>query len=131
MTGRALLIGAVLFVVGMAGAGAISYKMEQSVKGNIAALDKVAVIQGTQKFFATVKYPSTGTLPKRPVKVTLSLDNGPDIVTVTTPEAYNPEKFDVVWDTHKSPNGEHILMVKAYWGQQLIGQESRRVDISN
>lgn len=127
MVGRTIGIGLFLLVVTMAAVGALSYKVEQ----NSADLNKIAIIQGTQKFFATVKYPSTGELPKLPVKVTLSLDGGPAILTVTTPEAYDPQKFDIVWDTKKSPNGMHLLEVKAFWGQQMIGDESRRVDISN
>lgn len=133
MTGRLLLVGSIAFVLIMALVGMIGYK---EAKENVP---QVALINGIQTYFATVKYPTTSNLPKLPVKVTLSLHRqgetdtsaSPPLVVVDHPEPGDPEKFDIKWDTRKTPDGEYVVMIKAYWGDQIIGLESRRVQIVN
>lgn len=120
-------IAGITFVglLGMAIVGAISYD-NVAHEGDLST-PQIAVISGTQTYFATVRYPkgSGGN-----VDLTFTLDGKNTPVSVK-PDPITKGKFDIIWNTKTAKNGTHTISLTASYENQVIGEESRKVIIEN
>jgi hypothetical protein len=86
-------------------------------------------IHGVFQFSAQVQYPPPQK-DKTPVEVRLALDEVDHSVVTGKPTGKDHD-YIITWNTKTTSNGIHKMIILAYYGKALIGEESHTVFVDN
>jgi hypothetical protein len=101
------------------------------IRLEVQHLERTAVphVKGVLDFYAHVQYPPPAT-DKTQVEVRMALDSIGNQVITGKPMGANHD-YAIHWNTKTTENGEHKIIVLAYYGKALIGEESHTVFVDN